>query len=155
MSGASLWDLAHAGRKTFWDALDVHRQDLPPIVTHTGVCGVRPHWRNLDDRQVRAIVDRGGCVGVMYQSNFLEPVFTWGSRSSILDHIEHIIQVAGEHAPAIGTDYDGMIIPPADLPDVTCHPLLVQDMLDRGWSEARIRGVLGENFLRCFAELRS
>ena len=44
---------------------------------------------------------------------------------------------------AIGTDYDGAIIPPADLADVTHHPLLVQDMLDRGWSEQRIQKYLG------------
>lgn len=147
-------DLAHAGVKTFWDALEVHTSDLPPIVTHTGVRGVRDHWRNLDDDQIRAIADRGGVVGVMYQSNFLEPVYTWGRRASILDHIEHIIEVAGEDVPAIGTDYDGMIIPPGDLPDVTHHAVLVQDMLDRGWSEARIRKILGENFLRSFAEIR-
>lgn len=147
-------DLAHAGEKTFWDALEAHSKDLPPIVTHTGVRGVRDHWRNLDDDQIRAIADRGGCVGIMYQSNFLEPVLTWGRRASILDHLEHVISVAGEDVAAIGTDYDGMIIPPADLPDVTHHALLVQDMLDRNWSEQRIRKVLGLNYLRVFAELR-
>lgn len=147
-------DLAHSGARTFWDALNVHSPDLPPIVTHTGVRGVRDHWRNLDDDQVRAIADRGGVVGIMYQSNFLEPVWTWGRRASILDHIAHVIDVAGEDVPAIGTDYDGMIIPPADLPDVTHHALLVQDMLDRGWGEGRIRKILGENFLRSFGELR-
>jgi membrane dipeptidase len=147
-------DLAHSGEKTFWEALEVHSSGLPPIVTHTGVRGVRDHWRNLSDEQIRAIADRGGVVGVMYQSNFLEPVLTWGSRRSIVDHLAHIIEVAGEDVPAIGTDYDGMIIPPADLPDVTHHALLVQDMMDRGWSEGRIRKILGENFLRSFAALR-
>ncbi|MCO4748192.1 MAG: membrane dipeptidase, partial [Proteobacteria bacterium] len=147
-------DLAHAGAKTFWGALDVHTQDLPPIVTHTGVRGVRDHWRNLDDDQIRAIADRGGCIGIMYQSNFLEPVLMWGQRSSILDHLEHVIAVAGEDVAAIGTDYDGMIIPPRDLPDVTHHAILVQDMLDRGWTETRIRKVLGLNYLRVFKDLR-
>ncbi|MEZ4322756.1 MAG: membrane dipeptidase [Myxococcota bacterium] len=149
-----LVDLAHSGKKTFWSALDAHTSDLPPIVSHTGVEGVRPHWRNVDDDQIRAIVDRGGVVGIMYQSNFLAPVVWSCARSAILDHIEHVVKVAGEGAVAIGTDYDGMITPPYDLLDVTHHPLLVQDMLDRGWSEARIRGVLGENYLRVVRSIR-
>ena len=72
----------------------------------------------------------------------------------ILEHLEHIIDVAGEDVAAIGTDYDGMIIPPKDLPDVTHHPLLVQDMLERGWKEERIRKVLGLNYLRVVEAVR-
>jgi len=143
-----LVDLAHAGKTTFWEALDAHDGSAPPIVSHTGIEAVHPHWRNIDDDQIRAIADRGGVVGVMYQSNFLAPVWWMCERARILDHLEHLLDVGGEGIAAIGTDYDGMIVPPHDLPDVTDHPLLVQDMLDRGWSEARIRGVLGGNYLR-------
>ncbi len=149
-----LVDLAHAGKPTFWGALDAHSADLPPVVTHTGVQGVYDHWRNVDDDQIRAIADRGGVVGVMYQSSFLEPVRTFGSRIKIVEHLEHIMNVAGDDAAAIGTDYDGMIIPPRDLPDVTHHPLLVADMLDRGWSEQRVRKVLGLNYLRVVEAVR-
>ena len=151
-----LVDLSHSGKTTFWDALDVHDDSCPPIVSHTGIAGVRDLWRNIDDRQARAIADRGGVVGVMYQGNFLSsvpPGFA-APRASILDHLEHLIDVAGEEVAAIGTDYDGMITPPHDLVDVTHHPMLVQDMMDRGWSEARIRRVLGTNYLRVVADTR-
>lgn len=149
-----LVDLAHAGKATFWGALGVHDPTLPPIVSHTGVEAVHPHWRNVDDDQIRAIADRGGVVGIMYQSSFLAPV-AWGCRrAAIVDHLEHVIRVGGEAAAAIGTDYDGMIVPPYDLCDVTEHPRLVQDMLDRGWSEARIRRVLGENHLQVVGAIR-
>ena len=50
-----------------------------------------------------------------------------------------MVALVGEDYAAIGTDYDGAIIPPSDLPGVTHHPLLVQDMPDRGWSERRIQ----------------
>ena len=69
-----LVDLAHAGKRTFWDVLGVHAAGLPPIVSHTGIEAVRNHWRNIDDAQIRAIAERGGVVGVMYQSNFLDDV---------------------------------------------------------------------------------
>jgi membrane dipeptidase len=149
-----LVDLAHAGKRTFWGALDAHARDLPPIVSHTGVEGVRPHWRNLDDDQIRAIADRGGVIGVMYQSSFLAPVRWTCTRSAILDHLDHIHGVAGQGVGAIGTDYDGFIVPPSDLPDPCGHPRLVQDMLDRGWSPERVRGVLAGNYLRVVRELR-
>ncbi len=151
-----LVDLAHSGKKTFWGALEAHDPSLPPIVSHTGVEGVLPHWRNVDDAQIRAIADRGGVVGVMYQSAFLEKLwmFQRGSRAKILDHLEHIFQIAGEDVPAIGTDYDGAITPPADLADVTEHPKLIQDMLDRKWSHQRILKLLGRNYLRVVEAVR-
>jgi len=149
-----LVDLAHAGRATFFGALDAHTEDIPPIVSHTGVAAVREHWRNIDDAQIRAIAERGGVVGVLYHSHFLAPVLLRCPRAKILDHLEHVIRIGGEESAAIGTDYDGMIVPPHDLPDVTHQPLLVQDMLDRGWSETRIRRVLGLNYLRVVAAAR-
>ena len=149
-----LVDLAHAGKETFWTALGVHDPSLPPIVSHTGVDAVHAHWRNLDDDQIRAIADRGGVVGVMYQSSFLESTLLWGRRSKIVDHLEYIVDLVGDDVAAIGTDYDGAIIPPADLADVTHHPQLVQDMLDRGWSTDRIRGVLGANYLKVVRAIR-
>ncbi len=94
-------------------------------------------------------------MGIVYQSDFLAPRAQLGcGRSAILDHLAHVIDVAGEDAAAIGSDYDGMIVPPVDLPDITAHPLLVQDMLDRGWSEARIRKILGQNYLRVVGAVR-
>ena len=53
-------DLAHVSREGFFDAVAVHDRSQPLIVTHTGVAGVHPHWRNLDDEQLRAIADTGG-----------------------------------------------------------------------------------------------
>lgn len=149
-----LVDLAHAGKETFWTALGVHDPSLPPIVSHTGVDAVHAHWRNLDDDQIRAIADRGGVVGVMYQSSFLAPGRGACPRSAVIEHLEHIERVAGRGVAAIGTDYDGMVVPPADLEDVTTHPRLVQDMLDRGWSTERIRGVLGANYLAVVGRTR-
>jgi membrane dipeptidase len=72
----------------------------------------------------------------------------------LVEHLEHIVTVAGEDVPAIGSDYDGMIVPPPDVPGADSYPKLVQHMLDRGWKEERIRKVLGANFLRSLGRLR-
>ena len=147
-------DLAHVSRPGFWDALEVHDRSLPAIVTHTGVCGVHPHWRNLDDRQVKAIADTGGTIGVMYQSSFLGDPLWAGRAESIVRHLEHIVEVAGPEFASLGSDWDGAIVPPRDLPTCLELPRLVQIMLDRGWREERVRKVLGQNFLGALQRLR-
>jgi membrane dipeptidase len=147
-------DLAHVSQRGFWDAVEVHDKSLPLIVTHTGVSGVHEHWRNLDDRQLHAIADSGGTIGIMYQSSFLgEPVFS-GRAESVVRHIQHVVETVGEDHVSLGSDFDGAITPPADLRTCLELPRLVQIMLDRGFSSERIQKVLGKNFLRTLALLR-
>ncbi len=147
-------DLAHINEAGFWDAVQVHDRSQPLIVTHTGVDGVRPHWRNLDDAQIKAIADSGGVIGVIFQQGFLQNDNSPNDGRMVIDHLQHIIEVAGEDFAAIGSDYDGMISPPKGLRREPAYARLVQWMLDRKWSDTRIRKVLGANFLRTFAELR-
>jgi membrane dipeptidase len=152
-----LVDLAHASRPTFADAIDAIdacAPTLPPVVTHTGVCGVHQSWRNLDDAQIREIADRGGVIGVMYHRGFLgRPPWKVGAEA-IVRHLEHTIAVGGEDVAALGSDWDGMIVTPRDMPTCLELPVLVDRMLTRGWSEPRIRRVLGANALRVLALVR-
>lgn len=146
-------DLAHASPKTFWDAVEVSDRSQPLIVSHTGACAVHRMWRNLEDAQIARIADRGGVVGVIFHAGFLGRRVRDGR--AVLDHLEAIIRAGGEEVAAIGSDYDGFIVPPADLRDgATAYYRLVAYMLERKWSERRIRRVLGANFLRSFAALR-
>jgi membrane dipeptidase len=147
-------DLAHIHPTAFWDVVEAHDSSQPLIDTHTGVAGVRPHWRNLDDAQIKAIADTGGVVGVIFQTGFLRRANGPTTLDMIVEHLDHIIQVAGEDVPALGSDYDGAIIPPPELRDGRAYPRLVQAMLDRGYSDSRIQKILGGNFLRSFAQLR-
>ncbi len=149
-----LVDLAHVNRRGFFDALEVHARHLPPIVTHTGVQGVYPIWRNLDDEQLHAIADRGGVIGVMFEKRFLGPSPEQVRASTVVDHMEHILRVVGDDFVALGSDWDGAIIPPPDLEDCTTLPRLVQEMLQRRWSAERIQKILGQNFLRVLRHAR-
>lgn len=151
-------DLAHIDRTGFFQALEVHDRSLPAIVTHTGVSGVHPHWRNLDDDQLRAIADFGGVIGIMYHAPYLARGLRQGffqSRlRSIVDHIDHVIKVVGEDYVALGSDWDGAISTPRDMPTCLELPRLVAEMLRRGYPQDRIRKVLGQNFLRVLGDLR-
>ncbi len=147
-------DLAHIHPQAFDDAVAVHDKTQPLLATHTGVDGVRPHWRNLSDDNLRAIADTGGVVGIIFSTSFLRRPGGPGDGAMVIEHMEHVIDVAGEGAVAVGSDYDGAIVPPIDLWGGETYPRLVQHMLDRRWPEERIRRALGENFLRAFEQLR-
>jgi membrane dipeptidase len=145
-------DLAHISRPGFFDALEVHDRTQPLLVTHTGLAGVYEHWRNITDEQLRAVADTGGTVGVIMHAAYLGRGRV--TVATLVDHLEHIVATVGEDHASIGTDYDGFIIPPRDLPGIWALPRLVQEMLDRGWSESRIRKILGGNALRVVEALR-
>ncbi|HEX2274523.1 MAG TPA: membrane dipeptidase [Acidimicrobiales bacterium] len=149
-----LVDLAHVSPEGFWGALDVHDRAQPAIVSHTGVRGVHDMWRNVDDAQLRAVAELGGVVGVMFHAKFLGDRFWSGRADAVVDHLAHVVRVAGEDTAAIGSDYDGLIVPPTDLRTVDRLPVLVQRMLDRGFGPERIAKVLGGNYLRVVAAVR-
>ncbi|HEY2734827.1 MAG TPA: membrane dipeptidase, partial [Polyangiales bacterium] len=148
-------DLAHIGRKGFFEAAAVHDRSQPLIVTHTGVSAVHPSWRNIDDEQLALVADTGGVIGVMFHGDFLSGHYwSGGPLEAVVDHLAHIVSVAGEDAAAIGSDWDGAIIPPQPLRSCEGLPRLVQAMIDRGMPERVIQKILGANFVRALAELR-
>jgi membrane dipeptidase len=149
-----LVDLAHINREGFFDAIAVHDRSLPLIVTHTGVTGVTPHWRNLDDEQLRAIADSGGTIGVMYQSSFLGDAWLGGKSESVVRHLEHIVNTVGEDFASLGSDWDGAICPPRDLKSPLDLPRLVEHMLRRRWTPERIQKILATNYLRVVEAVR-
>jgi membrane dipeptidase len=135
-------DLAHINRRGFLDACTVATR--PVMVTHTGVLGVYEHWRNIDDAQLRAVADTGGCVGVIFCPRFLGG----DGLGPVVAHLKHILDVAGEDAPALGSDWDGFIVPTKDLQDPRGLPLLTDAMLKAGFSERAIGKILRGNVLR-------
>lgn len=150
-----LVDLAHIHPEGFWDAVKVHDASLPLIDTHTGVTGVTPHWRNIDDDQIRAIADTGGTIGIIFSCNFLGGPFIGGDDTNrLFAHIDHVIDVAGEDHVSLGSDWDGAITTPRDMPTVLELPVLVQHMLDAGWTDTRIAKVLSGNALRVLEAIR-
>ncbi|MEW6736513.1 MAG: membrane dipeptidase [Acidobacteriota bacterium] len=72
--------------------------------------------------------------------------------SLLIDHIEHVIKVAGVDHVGLGSDFDGVPSLPEGMQDIAQLPSITYELLRRGYKEREIRKVLGENFLRVFAE---
>lgn len=135
-------DLAHTGRAAFLEAC--RGATRPRIVSHTGLAGAFSHWRNIDDEQIRAVADTGGVIGVIFAPRFLGK----DGAAQVAAHIKHGLNVAGEDALSLGSDFDGFVIPPSDLRGAEDYPRLAEALIEAG-IPARVAGkVLCENALR-------
>jgi membrane dipeptidase len=76
--------------------------------------------------------------------NPIEP----GSVHDVVDHIEHIVKVAGIDHVGIGSDFDGVAMVPAQLEDVSTYPVITQELLNRGFSTEQIHQIMSGNILR-------
>jgi membrane dipeptidase len=76
-----------------------------------------------------------------------------GSVHTVVDHIDHIVKVAGIDHVGLGSDFDGINTVPRQLEDVSCYPNITQELLNRGYSREDILKILGGNLLRAFGEV--
>lgn len=92
------------------------------------------------------------------EAEYLEALRTWqrendgpaGTVHTIVDHIDHLVKIAGIDHVGLGSDFDGVTKLPKQMEDVSCYPYLTQEMLNRGYSAEDIRKVLGANLMRAF-----
>lgn len=166
-----LVDISHVSDSTFYDA--VATSSMPVIASHSSARILNGHRRNMNDHMLRAVAKNGGVVNVNFYSSFVDPDFLRKADSIeknvqgqanidaatralprpslkiLLDHFDHIIKVAGIDHVGIGSDFDGVSgLLPQGMDDVTRLPLIAQGLLDRGYSEADVKKVLGGNMLR-------
>jgi membrane dipeptidase len=136
-----LVDLAHLGDRGVNDV--VARTRAPLVVSHCGLRAFRDTARNVPDQTIRAVAGTGGVVGIMYSRTFL------GSADveRVVEEVRHLVQVGGEDVAALGSDFDGWVVPPRGLRDVLALPALVARLWD-ALGEKATRKVLGENALR-------
>lgn len=150
-------DLTHCSDRSFWGALD-HYSGLV-IASHNNCRALVPHQRQFDDDQLRAIIERDGVIGASFDCWMLHPGWTVEnpgnsvvSLSTIVDHMDHICQLAGNtrHA-AIGSDLDGGFgweQSPHDLDTIADEQKFTGLLADRGYSAEDISAILHGNWLR-------
>ncbi|MDI6857778.1 MAG: dipeptidase [Dehalococcoidia bacterium] len=141
-------DLAHLNEQGFWDVAAL--SDQPLVVTHAAAHALCPSSRNLTDRQIDAIGESGGVIGVAFHVGFLRADGRPDAETPITEIVRHVDYIAGrigvEHV-AFGSDFDGAVMP-LELGDVTGLPKLIEALRARGYDEAALRKATHENWLR-------
>ncbi len=143
-----LIDLSHLNERGFWDTAEI--SNAPLVATHSNAHAISPHSRNLTDKQLAAIGRSGGLAGVNFAASFLRPDGRHDKDTPvelIVQHIEHMIEHAGEDSVGFGSDFDGAMIP-AELGDAAGLQILVQVMRQRGFRKPLIEKVCFRNWLR-------
>jgi membrane dipeptidase len=144
-------DLAHTATSTFMEVVDYVKE--PVIVSHSNSHHLFPLWRNVTDEEIEAVAERNGVVGIMVSPRFTTKNYS-APLSLVIDHIIHVVDIAGAKHAAIGSDMDGFVPTPNGFRDACDFPKITQLLLDRGLSCGEIQGILGKNFLRVFERLR-
>ena len=150
-----LIDLSHCtpvARQQIYALAEASGQRVPLLATHVGAYAINPAPYNLQDWEVQRIARDGGLVGVIFMPYWLMPHATGQGLNFVARTIDHFVNVAGEEHVGLGTDFDGFTTPPEDLKDASEMPRLTQRLLVEGYSEARIKKILGGNALRVLRE---
>ena len=174
-------DLSHCGTRTTADGIEASSK--PPLITHSGCREVTPHPRSKEDRELRAMAEKGGVVGI-YMVPFLDAGPGAPSEDIMMQHIEHALNVCGAEHVGIGSDLG--ITPVEETPEymkarevvlarrrglgissqgeerpvyipTLNHPRRLEGiavtLAKRGHSASTIEGVIGGNFHRVFGEI--
>ena len=147
-----LIDLAHITEKGFWDVAKT--SDQPLIASHSNVHALTPVARNLTDRQLDAIRERKGLVGLNYAVTMLRADSRDDSNTPLSDmirHIDYLVDRVGIDCVALGSDFDGATIPAA-IGDAGGNQKLVAAMKSAGYADADLKKICRENWLRVLGQ---
>jgi membrane dipeptidase len=137
-----LADVSHLNEAGFWDVCE--HTSLPPIASHSDCRWLCDVPRNLKRDQVRAIIDRGGFIGINFYSDFLRADGP-ATLDDVVRHIDALCELGGEHVIGFGSDFDGIERWPEGLGDPSGFPALLEALRKRGYNESTLEGIAGLN----------
>ena len=143
-----LVDLSHLNERGFWDVASL--SDAPLVATHSNAHALCPSSRNLTDRQLDAIRDSDGMVGVNFAVAFLREDGRDDTNTpleAVVRHVDYLAERLGIDRVGFGSDFDGARVPEA-IGDVLGLPNLLAALRDGGYGEAELRKLAHENWLR-------
>jgi membrane dipeptidase len=150
-------DASHLAEKAFWELLDLSAGAV--IASHSNCRAIVPGDRQLSDEMIRAIIARGGVIGINFFDRFLMPPDEHEGRRCTLDdvfrHVRHICDIAGsaDHV-GLGTDMDGGLGReqiPAEIRTSADLPRVASALSDAGMPDRDAEAIMGRNWLRYFS----
>jgi len=144
-------DCSHLNERGFDDVAAV--SDAPLVASHSNAHALCAHARNLTDRQLDTIRQSGGLVGLNLAAAFLRPDGRMRSdvpMDTVLAHLDHLLEHVGEGRVALGSDFDGAVVP-RGIDDVAGLPVLLEAMRRHGYGPELVRRIACDNWLDLLA----
>jgi membrane dipeptidase len=141
-------DLSHLNEQGFWEV--AKRSTAPLVASHSNAHALCPCSRNLTDRQLDAIRESGGLVGLNFAVGFLRADGRDDADTPLdaaAEHLDHLVARLGIDGVGIGSDFDGCTVP-APIRDAAGLPRLFELLRARGWDEPSLKKLAHENWLR-------
>jgi membrane dipeptidase len=143
-----LLDVSHLNEQGFWDLAAITA--APIVATHSCVHALCPVTRNLTDRQLDAIRESDGIVGLNFDVGFLREDGANNPDtplSVVVRHIDYLVECLGIDRVGFGSDFDGATMP-LELGDAAGLFKLIAQLRQAGYDEAALRKLAYENWLR-------
>ena len=143
-----LIDLSHLNEQGFWDVAGL--SEAPLVATHSNVHVLSPSTRNLTDKQLDAIRESDGMVGVNFHVGFLREDGASEADTPLdvmVRHVDYLVERLGIDRVGFGSDFDGATMP-REIGDAAGLPNLIAALRRGGYDEAALRKLSHENWLR-------
>lgn len=147
-----LVDVSHIAPAGFWDVLETSSK--PIIATHSNAKALCPHPRNLDDKQILAINENDGLIGITFAGQFLEEDYNKACIDSVYRHIDYMLNLMGndEHI-GFGSDFDGISHPPYNIKGVQDYKPLIEYLQSKNYSDATIAKITHQNVINLLTKV--
>ena len=142
-------DVSHINDAGFWDVMEVARG--PVIASHSNCRAVCDYPRNMTDEMIVSLAEGGGVMGMNFAPSFVDAANP--SVETLVDHIDHVVELVGPDYVGLGSDFDGIPSTPVGLEDVTKMPGITSELVRRGYGEEDVRKILGGNHLRLIKQV--
>ena len=143
-------DVSHLNERGFWDVAAL--STAPLVATHACAHAICPSTRNLTDRQLDAIRDTGGVVGLNLAVNDIRADANLEEDTpfdAVVRQIDYLVTHVGADGVALGSDFDGAVMP-RDIRDASGLPHLVDAMRKSGFDHSTLQKFAYQNWLRVF-----
>ncbi len=143
-----LLDLAHINEKGFWEVAEL--TDSPLVVSHAAAHAICPSTRNLTDRQIDAVGQSGGLIGLIFEPLNVRTDGAFNNDTPLtmlVDHIAYIADRIGVNHVAFGSDFDGANMP-NELKDAAGFQKLIDALRQHGFSAEDVEKIAYRNWLR-------
>lgn len=140
-----LVDVSHISTAGFWSVIETSTK--PIIATHSNAKSLCSHPRNLNDEQIKALVQNGGLAGITFAGQFLEEDWRNACIESVYKHIDYMLNIIGndDHI-GFGSDFDGISHPPYNIQGVQDYKPLIE-YLSKYYSDETINKITHQNVI--------